>query len=147
MPNNQTTTWVVVADNCQAKIFQVTKFPKLKEISHFEHPESKLHNQDLVSSKQGRTFQSSGTARSSYQPETEPKKHEAILFATEIARHLESAKNKGEYSRLYLLAEPSFLGLLRQHINGETKKSVVGEIAKELTAFDTKEIEEHLSSI
>ncbi len=31
------------------------------------------------------------------------------------------------------MAEPSFLGLLRQHINQETQKTIVAELAKELT--------------
>jgi protein required for attachment to host cells len=141
------TTWVVVADKCQAKIFRVVKAHKLEEIFHLEHPESKLHNQDLISSKPGRNFQSTGTARSAYQPETEPKMIEAIKFANEIASLLYAASNKGEFQNLYLIADPSFLGLLRQHINPQIQKHIIAEIGKELTSSNVEIIEQHLAAL
>lgn len=140
-------TWVVVADKCQAKIYRMLKFPKLEEISHFEHPESGLHNQDLISSKPGRGFQSVGKSRSSYQQETTPKQNEAIKFATEIAHQLNTASNQGKFNQLYLIAAPGFLGLLRQHIHSNIQKLIIGEMAKELTSSTQEEIEHHLREL
>jgi len=140
-------TWVIVADKCLAKIFRIVKFPKIEEILIFEHPESRLLNQDLTSERPGRNFQSVGGARSAYQPETEPTQVEAIKFASIVAKSLTSAHQKGEFGRLYIFAEPNFLGLLRQHIDSETKKSIVSEIAKVLTNSDIATIEHHLSEI
>lgn len=140
-------TWVVVADNSQAKIFRVLKFPKIEEIFYLEHPESRLQNQDLVSSKPGRGFQSIGKARSAYQPETEPKQVEAIKFASEVAQHLYAALNKGEFNQLYIIAEPSFLGLLRQHISPQVQKHILVEVSKGLTSSDKEVIERHLSEL
>lgn len=140
-------TWVIVADSCQAKIFRLLKFPKLEEISHLEHPESRLHNQDLISSRPGRGFQSMGNSRSAYQQETEPKQVEAIKFASEIAHLLYTASNHGEFNRLYLIAEPSFLGLLRRHIDPQVQKNIIAEIAKELTSAPIETIEHHLSEV
>lgn len=139
--------WVVVADSCKAKIFRVVKFPKLEEIAYLEHPESRLHNQDLVSSKPGRGFQSVGNSRSAYQQETEPKQVESIKFATEVAQHLYVASNKGEFSKLYLFAEPSFLGLLRQHLHPQIQKHIAAEVPKELTSSSIESIEHHLSEL
>lgn len=147
MSKNHQETWVLVADKCQAKIFRVLKFPKLEAISHMEHPASGLLNQDLVSSKPGRSFQSTGTARSAYQPETEPKQIEAIKFATEIAEVLYKASNNGEFHELYIIANPSFLGLLRQHINPQIQQHIIAEIHKELTSSNKEEIEHHLSAL
>jgi protein required for attachment to host cells len=140
-------TWVIVADKCIAKIFRIVKFPKIQEISILEHPESRLLNQELVSERPGRNFQSMGLGRSAYQPETEPTQVEAIKFASIVGKSLTTAHQKGEFSRLYIFAEPSFLGLLRQHIDSETKKSIVSEIAKVLTTSDSATIEHHLSEI
>lgn len=145
--NNHSNTWVVVADKCQAKIFRMGKAHKLEEISHLQHPESGLHNQDLISSKPGRSFQSVGNTRSAYQPETEPKQIEAIKFANEIANVLYEASNKGEFKNLYIIADPSFLGLLRQHIHPQIQKHIVAEIAKELTSSNIETIEHHLSEL
>lgn len=147
MLKNRPQTWVIVADNCKAKIYNVLKFPKLEEIANLEHPESRLLNQELVSSKPGRGFQSVGNSRSAYQPETEPRQVEAIKFASEIARHLYTAVNNGEFKQLYVIAEPSFLGLLRQHLNPNIQKLIVVEIPKELTSQSKEAIEHHLEEI
>lgn len=136
-------TWVLVADRRQAKVFRLVKFPKIEEINYLEHPASRLHDQDLVTSKPGRGSQLSGNIRYSYQQETEPKQQEAIKFASELGKFLSS--KKGDFDRLYIIAEPSFLGLLRQNISSEIQKTVVAEIAKELTTSDIATIERHLA--
>lgn len=145
--SNKNHTWIVVANKCQAKIFRLVKFPKIEEITFLEHPESRLHNQDLVSSKPGRNFQSGGTTRHAYQPEVEPKQQEAIKFAIKVAHHLETAFQKGEFNRLYILAEPGFLGLLRQHLHSEVQKIIVAEVPKDLTTSEPTLIEHQLSEI
>jgi len=146
MQNNHQ-TWVLVADKCHAKVYRIVKFPKIEEINHLDHPDSGLHNQDLISSKPGRGFQSVGTARSSYQPETMPKQVEAIKFASEIAHMLYTAANNGEFKQLYLIAEPSFLGLLRQHISPQIQKHIVAELGKQLTSSPKEDIEFHLEEL
>ncbi len=74
-------------------------------------------------------------------------KQEAALFATHLAKFLSTAEQKGKFQRLYLIAEPSFLGLLRQHISPQIQKTIVGEAAKHLTSSDIATIENHLSKI
>lgn len=146
MPNkNHPLAWVVVADRSKAKIYRVVKFPKLEEIAYLDHPESRLHNQDLTSDKPGRGFQSVGIGRYSYEPDMEPKQQEAEKFAAYLGHHLSSAEKKGEFNRLYLFAGPSFLGMLRPHLSPETKKTVIAEVAKEFTSDDIASIERHIS--
>ncbi|MBS4168962.1 host attachment protein [Parachlamydia sp. AcF125] len=144
---NNSTTWVIVADKCQAKVFHVVKFPKLEEIGYIEHPESRARNQDLVSTEPGRNFQRGGVTRHSYQQETEPKHLEAIKFASEIARYLSVAKQKEKFHRLYVFAEPSFLGLLRQHIDPEIRKMIVSDSSINLINSTIEAIETHLLEI
>ena len=140
-------TWVVVADNCQARIYHVVKFPKIEEIFFLEHPESGLHNRDLTSSKPGHSVLRGGGISYSYQSENKPKHLEAVKFAVHLADFLSSAEQKKEFNRLYVIAEPSFLGLLRQHITPGTKKTIIAEVAKELTSRDVATIEHHLSEM
>lgn len=148
MPNkNHPITWVVVADNCQAKIFRSVKFPKLEEVAYLEHPESRLHNQDLISSKPGRSGQRVSNTRYSYQPETEPRQLEAMKFAVDLSKYLSSAEREGQFQQLYLLAEPSFLGILRQHLSPDIKKLIIAELAKELISCDTATIESHVAQL
>ncbi|MEI8125659.1 MAG: host attachment protein [Parachlamydiaceae bacterium] len=144
---NHAHTWVVVANNCEATIYRLVKFPKIEEISHLEHPESKLHNQDLVSSRPGKGSQRGGNISYSYESETGPKHLEAVKFATYLGDYLSSAEQKKEFNRLYLFAETSFLGLLRPHINAATKKTVVVEVPKDLMKSDIHLIEKHLADL
>lgn len=148
MPNQlHTSTWVIVADNSQVKIYRVVKFPKLEELTSLEHPESRLHNQDLVSSKPGHNFQRGGTSGYSYEPERGPKKLEAEKFAAHLGQYLANAEKNKEFSRLYIIAEPSFLGLLRPHINHATQNTIIAEVSKGLTSADTAAIEKQISEI
>lgn len=143
---NHPATWVVVANSCEAKLFRVSKFPKLEQVHHLEHPASKLRNSELVSSKQGRNFQSGGTTRHTYQPETDPKKMEEEIFAKEVARLLAEARQANAFSRLFIVASPSFLGLIRPHLDGQTQKCVIAEIHKDMLEHKTDEIEKLIAS-
>jgi len=147
MQNTHPYTWVVVADNAQAKFFRVVKFPKLEEISYQEHPESRLHNQDLISSRPGHGSQRKGYGGYSYQPETEPRQLEAAKFAADVAEFLSIAHTNKQFNRLYVIAAPAFLGLLRQHIPQEVQKAIVAEAAKELTSSDIAAIEHQLTEM
>lgn len=141
MPNQ--VTWVIAANGSHAKIFRMGKFPKLEEFEQLDHPDSRLRNQDLVSSAEGRTFESIGTGRSAYQPPTDPHHQELEKFAKFLGEYLTRAKRDHSFSRLYIMANPSFLGLLRPHLNS-IHESIVAEIGKDMTGQSLNEIEHHL---
>ena len=138
------TTWVVAANGSVAKFFKVVKFPKLEAIEVLEHPESRLRNQDLVTSRPGRSFESTSSARSAYQPPVDPHHNELEKFARFLGEHLSSAKRNNEFTRLYIMASPGFLGLLRPHLDQATKDSLVAEISKDMTDHTTMAIEQQL---
>lgn len=137
--------WLVVANSSLARIFKIEKKDDLIEIKVLEHPESRLHNMDLVSDKPGREFESSGTRRHALEPKVLPKRHEFAVFAKLIADYLETAYHQGEFSTLYLAANPSQLGLLRQSLHANVLKCVKEEVNKDLTQMKTCEIPSHLS--
>lgn len=146
MQNN--TTWIVVANSSQAKLFKVLTFPsKITAIKNLAHPESRLHDQDLVSSKPGRSFQSMGVSRHAYQSVTDPHHAEMEKFARHVAEYLTASFNKGEFKRLYVMANPSFLGLLRQYMDHNTQKSIVAEVPKDMTEHTTEDIERQLGQV
>lgn len=141
---NHPQTWVVVANSCEAKLFTVSKFPHIELVEKLEHPESKLHDQDLVSSKPGRSFQSGGTTRHAYSQETDPKKQEIEIFAKQVADLITSSHQKNAFQRLYLIASPQVLGMLRSHFNRQVQESIVKEISKDMINHTDKEIEKQL---
>lgn len=137
-------TWLLVANSSLARIFKVVKKSSLVELAVLEHPESRLHTRDLVSDKPGRSFESMGAARHAIELPTSPKQLEFVSFAKELARYLEEARTKGEFDRLYLAASPTLLGLLRQELTPLVTKLLNGEVNKDMTHLDSREIISHL---
>lgn len=147
MLNNHSKTWVIVADACCAKVYAMNKFPRMEEILKFEHPESRLSNHELTRSQPGRGFQRGGGIRYSYEPELEPKQIETDKFAADLAEMLENHRVKRDYGRLYVIAGPTFLGLLRKHLHPEVRKLIVAELDKELTTCSPSEIAKYVAEI
>jgi protein required for attachment to host cells len=137
-------TWVLVANSSMAKIFKAEKNRVLKELEVMEHPESRLHDRDLVTSRPGRTFNSVGASRHAMEPQTSPKEVEFTNFARQISERLNQARAEGLYHKLYVVASPSFLGLLRQILNSSVTQVIAGEVSKDMTQSLPEDIREHL---
>jgi protein required for attachment to host cells len=137
------TTWVLVADNSRARIFSAEKAASaLEEIKDLAHPEARLHEGDLVTDKSGRDQGPNG-AHGVGEQQTH-KLDSADKFAAEVCSELESARTSGSFKKLYIVAAPAFLGLLRKHQSGTLKQMVAGEIDKNISIKDPAAIRKHL---
>ncbi len=137
------TTWVLVADNSRARIFSSDKpSSPLQEIQDLTHPEARLHEGDLVTDKSGRDRGAAG-AHGVGSDQTH-KQDGADRFASHVCGELDAARNRGEYSKLYVVAAPAFLGLLRKHQSNPLKQMVAGEVDKNLSTQDPASIRRHL---
>jgi protein required for attachment to host cells len=137
-------TWVLVANSSCAKIFKALNNHDLQEVHAFEHLESRLHNQDLVSEKPGRNNTSMGIRKSALDYQTSPKHQEFTLFAKQISDYLDSAREEGKFGRLYVTAGPAFLGILRQTFSHLTNAMIASEVDHDITHLPTSEIRNHL---
>jgi len=123
--------WVVVADSAKARIFSRNKkFSPLEELETLVHPESRLHRQDLVSDRPGQVHESRTPGESANEDPTDPKLVEAQVFARDIAHRLREGRLSGAYTSLVLVADPKFLGLLRKCMDGDTRRVIDHEVAK-----------------
>ncbi|GMR18456.1 MAG: host attachment protein [Gammaproteobacteria bacterium] len=137
--------WILVADSTRARIFLTkTINGKLHEIETLVHPEGRLHTQELTSDLPGRSFDSEGEGRHALGREHDPKQQEAIYFSKTIATRLNRAQKSGELKSLFIVAPPGMLGLLRDHLNKQTKALVVGELDKNLAKLKPGELLDHL---
>lgn len=136
--------WVLVANGSNAKIYKVEKNQNFIEIEVLSHIESRQKESDLVTTRPGRQFDSFGMGRHAYEQKTSPKDQEFEAFARQISHHLDQEREKGKFGKLYLAANPSFLGILRNHLSGHTVALIAGEIDKDLTQVKPQEIREHL---
>lgn len=137
-------TWVVVADTSRARIFSTdTPAGQLFETETLTHPEARLHQGDLVSDRPGRD-RNSGIGTHNMGHESDAKDESAIRFATEVCHRLEQARIESKVSKIYIVAAPSFLGLIRKHQTPALKKIVAGEVSKNMAMKDAIEIKRSL---
>jgi protein required for attachment to host cells len=137
-------TWILVADNTHARIFTAdTPSSALEEIEDLTHVEGRLHDREMTTDLPGRIKSADGSGHALEQP-TDPKHHEADNFAHRIAQHLEMAHNTNKFEQLLIIAEPSFLGLLRNRLPEHIKKHVCFELDKNITMQSAADIRKHL---
>jgi protein required for attachment to host cells len=134
-------TWVVVADQSAARIFDApTATGALEEIESYAHAEGRAHARDLKTDQPGRAFDSVGAGRHGMEPSVLPKEQEAISFARFLNAHLEDARTKNKVERLILVAPPEFLGHLRNTMDKDAKKIVQSDHALNVVRLRPEEI-------
>jgi protein required for attachment to host cells len=139
-----TLAWILVANNTHARIFTAeSSSSPLAEIESFAHTESRLHDRELTSDLPGKIKGEGGVGHAFEQP-TDPKEHEAQNFGHFIAGYLENANNQNKFAKLLIIAEPSFLGMLRNQLSEQTKKRVCFELDKNITMHSPDDIRNHL---
>ena len=137
-------TYIVVADNVRARIFTAeTPSSSLQELDALAHMEGRLHDREMTSDLPGK-IKGEGSIGHAFEQPTDPKKHEASLFAHRIAGYLEDARNDKKFEQLLIIAEPSFLGLLRNQMPEQLKKLVCFELDKNITTHSVDDIRKHL---
>ena len=137
--------WVMVADSSRATLYSTdSTVGALQEIESFDHPAARQHVQELTSDLPGRAFDSAGQGRHAMEQRTDPKQQEAITFAKELSKQLDTAAVQQAFDRLVLVAAPAFLGLLRKQLSDVTQKLIGTEIAKDLTRLDAGALRAHL---
>ncbi len=65
-------------------------------------------------------------------------------FAATVCSELDASRASGSFKKLYVVAAPGFLGLLRKHQSGALKQTVAGEVDKNLSTRDPASIRKHL---
>jgi protein required for attachment to host cells len=144
-----TTTWIVAADSSRARIFEIANPERrLREIEEFNHPEGRANNREINSEPDGRFHaKGSGPAGHTTGHKEAPVDHENELFSKKLSRYLDKARNDHRYDKLYLIAPPEFLGLMRENLSKEVRKLTAEEINKDLSWFDARDIERHIKPL
>lgn len=138
-------TWIVIANNSRARFFTAeTQSSPLTEIGDITHQEGRLHDKEMTSDLPGKIKGEGGIGGHAFEQPTDPKKHEAEHFAHQVASYLEAAHNVHKFEQLLLVAEPSFLGLLRNQLSDQLKKLICFELDRNITNETPAEIRAHL---
>lgn len=137
--------WILAADSSRARIFAAdgAKSP-LQEVVDLVHPEGRWHDRDFASDEPGTSFDRAGQGQHSMGQRVEPKKEEALRFANEVCSRLDAGRQSGDFDKLYVIAAPSFLGLLRGAMSGATRRLVAAEFDKNVATHRVEEIRAYL---
>ena len=139
------TTWILVAENSNARILKASsRIGPLEEYDHLEHSRGRLHERQLNSDHPGRSFDSVGQARHALEATVNPKQQELIGFVEQVANYLDQAFNRGEFGQLIIIAGPAFLGLLRKKLSNRAVAAVVMQMDRNLGHHTVEEIRRHL---
>lgn len=137
-------TWVLIANGAQARILENTGPGKgLKQVTGLDWAIDPLQAQDIVSDKSGRSRSVGGAMA----PRTDPVAHRETEFLKTVAANLERHHQQGDFDRLVLAAAPIALGDLRKAISPGVRKTVLGELNKDLTNTPTAQLDQHLDGI
>ena len=132
---------VLAADQARARLFKADKREgALVEITGLANPEARLREQDLVSDASGGNPHDIGNHDSAHQ-------HVAEVFAKEVGKALDQAAQAHKPDRIYVLASPSFLGLLRPQWSAALKGRIAQELAKDVSRMPPDQIRSHLPEL
>jgi len=137
--------WIIVADGSRARVLQAdSPSAALQEVTDMVHPQARLHERELRTDAPGKVYDSAGHASHSTIDKEPVKAHEFEVFAREIADFVREGWQAQRFQHLILIAEPQFLGRLRQVLDPELKERICLELPKDYTRLQAQEIRAHL---
>lgn len=143
-----TTTMVIVASRTGARLLTLAGPGKpLQTWRELQHPEGRLMNREVNADRPGRVHDRVGPARHAMAKEEPPHERSAADFAREVAQATEEARNAHAFDDVVLVAEPGFLGMLRQALDAVTNDRVRGTVQKDLAAVETRDLAPYLEEV
>lgn len=122
-------TLVMVANACDARVFNYLAGEDFSLLNEFSHPESRQRASELVSDRAG-SAEPNGGGHGVYVPSNYPKDIESERFAHELAGWLDNERKHNRCTDLILVAEPRFLGMLNKSLNNQTIQLVSKSLDK-----------------
>lgn len=142
------TTWIVITDGAKGQIV-VNEGPglHLSPLAKFNSESARQRGQDLVSDREGRSFDRNAKGRHAMEPRAKAKQVEKDKFVRSIVDRIKKGHQSGSFDQLVLIADPSALGVLRKAFSEDVIACVVSEINKDLTNLDVHDLADHLAEI
>lgn len=138
--------WVLAADSNRARLFRAeSPTGPLAEVEDLVNPAVRLTDRELVSDAPGRVI-SSADKVSSHAYGADYSEHERVKdsFARELAGKLDKLRSNGGVDAFYLLAEPGFMGAMRNHCSKPIKELIYQEVLHRATGESPEAIRRRL---
>ena len=80
-------------------------------------------------------------------PEVLPHEHLAARFAKQLTLLVNEGRTKNAFSKLVLVSEPKFLGVLKQTMNGQLKNLLAGTLGKDLAHVPDHQMQSYVQPL
>ena len=145
------TTWIVVADGQRARILYYTGPQEGLRLVENGEMEIGALTRALINDRPGRNEDSMGHPRRDGERASpsavQIEEQEDSGFLSHVAARVNHAADVGAFDRLVVVAAPRALGELRYHLNENARRSVIGEIDKDLTKERIDDLPNHLGAV
>lgn len=101
----------------------------------------------MGSDRPGRAFDSHGQGRHAMSKEHDNTEQTAIRFAKQLSALLDDGRTRNQFARLVLVAEPRFLGQLREALSPATAAFVAASLDKDLPGVEARELSQQLENV
>lgn len=143
-----TTFWIVVADAGRAILLSRQGLHGKLIFEHeLDNPSGRLHSSELVSDGRGRLNKSAGGVQSAMDSHTDPHEQQAVRFAQDVCRLIDSAANCHAFDSLIMIAPAHFLGLLQARLGKNARKRIASVHSKDLVHVSLDELGAHLNEM
>ncbi|MCH9610521.1 MAG: hypothetical protein SP1CHLAM42_05880 [Chlamydiales bacterium] len=139
--------WIVVANRTKVRVFRAENTHKLVEIKTLDYQDGHKHARDLNSDRQGRNNNRLGYGIDTIEAKTNVETKESVRFATEIAAMLDDGYKNQSFERLYLIANPPFVSIIKDALNTPITKLIQSEVHKDVTRARSEEVREYLPPV
>lgn len=142
------TIWYLIADGARARV--VERNPEsgaYHPIRLYRSKLARLKSSKLKSDRPGRVIESASSTRHAASPRNDPHEEAKLVFARDVAGHIESASKEHEFDELVLAAPSRVLNEIKKHLAPRTLDQVVSELAKDLTKTPDGKLGAHLDEI
>lgn len=126
--------WVVAADAARARIFRAGRPDgSLTEIEDLLNPDARGGARALRADRLGHAANAARGGGHSLQRNADEPRNVVIEFGRRLARRMNDARRRGEFERVYLVAEPHLLGVVRDALDRTTRRLLAGAIGKDVS--------------
>lgn len=135
-----TEDWILVCDRSRASILHTLPDSEqpFEELHQFTFDDARLQPHEQGTDRPGRLMNSSGK-RTAVEPHDDPDLVESRRFAKQLAETLQRENAQGRFDRLFVVAPPAFLGVLRQAFPAQLQTRVAAELTEEWMTLQEKD--------
>jgi protein required for attachment to host cells len=140
-------TWIVIADGAHVAAMEtVTGNPQLHRVDEMFFSTELPRTHQLVSDREGRSFESQGNTRHAKEGRTDPHRELKRQFAGKIAAALRAKLREARFDHLILIAPPVTLGDLRAALPKAVRDRVRAELPQDLVKLPPSKLRRHLQA-